>query len=119
MSRLLLEELFYGIESVPTWNPTLTECKTVQPIDEFTDISYQVGEGEWSRGSVGSGRRSLEGRVECGEKVDGCEIYLRLPYSQSSCLLPYFGSTPEFRVFQEIAQHFGALFKNAPEHLRV
>ena len=42
LSRLLLEELFYGIESVPTWNPTLTECKTVQPIDEFTDISYQV-----------------------------------------------------------------------------
>ena len=41
-SRLLLEELFYGIESVPSWNPTLVECRTIQPIDEHTDISYQV-----------------------------------------------------------------------------
>merc|ERR1719264_123777 len=40
--RLLLEELFYRIESVPSWNPTLVECKTIQPIDEHTDISYQV-----------------------------------------------------------------------------
>jgi hypothetical protein len=40
--KLLLEQLFYRIESVPQWNPTLTECKTVQPIDSHTDISYQV-----------------------------------------------------------------------------
>jgi len=40
--RKLLEELFYGIEGVPSWNPTLVECKTVQPIDMYTDISYQV-----------------------------------------------------------------------------
>jgi len=40
--RLLLEELFFRIESVPSWNPTLVECKTIQPIDEHTDISYQV-----------------------------------------------------------------------------
>lgn len=40
--RRLLEELFYGIEDLPTWNPTLTECRIVQPIDEYTDISYQV-----------------------------------------------------------------------------
>ena len=40
--KLLLEELFYGIESVPSWNPTLVECRTIQPIDEHTDISYQV-----------------------------------------------------------------------------
>ena len=37
-----MEELFYRIESVPSWNPTLVECKTIQPIDEHTDISYQV-----------------------------------------------------------------------------
>ncbi|TRY68621.1 hypothetical protein TCAL_12158 [Tigriopus californicus] len=40
--KLLLEELFYQIEDVPSWNPTLKECKTIQPIDSHTDISYQV-----------------------------------------------------------------------------
>jgi len=40
--RLLLEELFFRIESVPSWNPTLVECKTVQNIDQHTDITYQV-----------------------------------------------------------------------------
>merc|ERR1740137_335156 len=40
--RQLLEELFYKIEQVPSWNPTLVECRTIQPIDEYTDISYQV-----------------------------------------------------------------------------
>lgn len=40
--KLLLEELFYQIESVPSWNPTLVECKLVQHIDSHTDVSYQV-----------------------------------------------------------------------------
>jgi len=40
--KQLLEELFYKIEQVPSWNPTLVECRTIQPIDEYTDISYQV-----------------------------------------------------------------------------
>jgi hypothetical protein len=40
--RLLLEELFFRIDNVPSWNPTLTDCKNIQPIDEHTDISYQV-----------------------------------------------------------------------------
>ena len=40
--KLLLEELFYKIEQVPSWNPTLVECRTIQPIDECTDVSYQV-----------------------------------------------------------------------------
>ena len=40
--RQLLEELFYKIEQVPTWNPTLVDCRTIQPIDQHTDISYQV-----------------------------------------------------------------------------
>lgn len=39
---LLLEDLFYRGELIPTWNPTLADSKTVQPIDEYTDISYQV-----------------------------------------------------------------------------
>ena len=46
--RLLLEELFYKMEQVPAWNPTLTESRVVQPIDEFTDISYQVSRFEES-----------------------------------------------------------------------
>ena len=40
--KLLLEELFYKMEQLPAWNPTLTESRVIQPIDEFTDISYQV-----------------------------------------------------------------------------
>ena len=40
--RLLLEELFYKMEQVPAWNPTLVECRVIQPIDQYTDISYQV-----------------------------------------------------------------------------
>jgi len=39
---LLLEDLFYKGDLIPSWNPTLAESKTVQPIDEHTDISYQV-----------------------------------------------------------------------------
>ena len=42
--RQLLEELFYKIEEVPGWNPTLTDCRIIQPIDQFTDISYQVNQ---------------------------------------------------------------------------
>ena len=41
--KLLLEELFFKMEQVPSWNPTLVESKIIQPIDQFTDISYQVG----------------------------------------------------------------------------
>ena len=41
--KQLLEELFYKLEEVPRWNPTLTDSRIIQPIDEFTDISYQVG----------------------------------------------------------------------------
>jgi len=40
--RRLLEDLVYGLENLPTWNPTVTECRIVQPIDEHTDVSYQV-----------------------------------------------------------------------------
>ncbi len=40
--KLLLEELFYRIEHVPQWNPTLVECRCVQPVDAHTDVSYQV-----------------------------------------------------------------------------
>ena len=43
--RLLLEELFYKMEQVPAWNPTLVECRVIQPIDQYTDISYQVTPG--------------------------------------------------------------------------
>ena len=40
--KLILEELFYKMEQTPAWNKTLVECRIIQPIDQFTDISYQV-----------------------------------------------------------------------------
>ena len=40
--KLLLEDLFYNIEQAPSWYPTLVDCRTIQSVDECTDISYQV-----------------------------------------------------------------------------
>jgi len=40
--RMLLEELFYNLEVGPMWNPTIVDCRILQPIDEFTDVSYHV-----------------------------------------------------------------------------
>jgi len=39
---VLLEELYYKIEQAPSWNPTLLECRIIQPVNEQTDVSYQV-----------------------------------------------------------------------------
>ncbi len=41
-AKFLMEELFFNIETAPSWNPQLSECRTVQSIDSHTDISYQV-----------------------------------------------------------------------------
>uniref|UniRef100_A0A182UXB8 START domain-containing protein n=1 Tax=Anopheles merus TaxID=30066 RepID=A0A182UXB8_ANOME len=41
-ARKLLQELFYKIEDVPKWNPTLLESKIIRKIDSHTDISYQA-----------------------------------------------------------------------------
>jgi len=41
-ARILLEELFYKVESSHLWNPLVTECKIVQNLDSNTDVMYQV-----------------------------------------------------------------------------
>ncbi|XP_053683580.1 steroidogenic acute regulatory protein-like [Sabethes cyaneus] len=41
-ARKLLQELYYKIEEVPNWNPTLLESKIIRKIDSHTDISYQA-----------------------------------------------------------------------------
>ncbi|XP_067003688.2 steroidogenic acute regulatory protein-like isoform X2 [Anabrus simplex] len=38
----LLDLLFYDIEDLPSWNPTILKCKRVEVIDDQTDIIYQV-----------------------------------------------------------------------------
>lgn len=40
--KKLLQELFYNIENVPNWNPTLLESKIIRKIDSSTDVSYSV-----------------------------------------------------------------------------
>lgn len=40
--RYLLDELFYKIESLPKWNSSVLESVKIQPIDEYTDITYQI-----------------------------------------------------------------------------
>ncbi|XP_064542978.1 steroidogenic acute regulatory protein-like [Drosophila montana] len=44
-AKALMEELFYRIEDVPKWNPTLLESKIVRKINSYTDITYQVSVG--------------------------------------------------------------------------
>ncbi|XP_055532213.1 steroidogenic acute regulatory protein-like [Wyeomyia smithii] len=44
-ARKLLQELYYKIEDVPNWNPTLLESKIIRKIDSHTDISYQATVG--------------------------------------------------------------------------
>lgn len=41
-AKKLLQELYYKIEEVPNWNPTLLESKIVRKIDSHTDITYQA-----------------------------------------------------------------------------
>lgn len=41
-AKKLLQELYYKIEEVPKWNPTLLESKIIRKIDSHTDISYQA-----------------------------------------------------------------------------
>ncbi|XP_055837692.1 steroidogenic acute regulatory protein-like [Episyrphus balteatus] len=41
-AKALLEELFYKIEDVPKWNPTLLESKILRKINTYTDISYNA-----------------------------------------------------------------------------
>ncbi|XP_054738818.1 steroidogenic acute regulatory protein-like [Anastrepha obliqua] len=43
--KALMDELFYKIENVPKWNPTLLESKIVHKINSYTDITYQASVG--------------------------------------------------------------------------
>ena len=38
----LMEELYYGLENLPAWNPTVEEARLVQVVDHATDITHQV-----------------------------------------------------------------------------
>ncbi|KAL5288711.1 STARD3 family protein [Megaselia abdita] len=44
-AKKLLHELFYRIEEVPIWNPTLLESKIVHKVNTHTDISYNATVG--------------------------------------------------------------------------
>ncbi|XP_076309322.1 steroidogenic acute regulatory protein-like isoform X2 [Tachypleus tridentatus] len=38
----VIHHLFYNIESMPEWNPTIKQIKVLQKIDSYTDIVYVV-----------------------------------------------------------------------------
>ncbi|CAB3380027.1 Hypothetical predicted protein [Cloeon dipterum] len=40
--KLLLEELYYKVEDMPAWNPTIIQSRRLQVLDEHTDVVYQV-----------------------------------------------------------------------------
>lgn len=44
-AKVLLNDLFYKIEDVPKWNPTLLDSKIIRKIDKNTDITYQASIG--------------------------------------------------------------------------
>lgn len=56
-AKVLLNDLFYKIEDVPKWNPTLLESKIIRKIDEHTDISYQA--------TIGGGGGMVKSRDFC------------------------------------------------------
>ena len=37
-----MEELYFGLENLPAWNPTVEDARLVQVVDHFTDITHQV-----------------------------------------------------------------------------
>jgi hypothetical protein len=41
-TRVLFQELVLRVTDSPKWNPTIAECKTLQIIDDTTDIMYNV-----------------------------------------------------------------------------
>lgn len=51
--KLLYEELRDNIENVPSWNPTLLQCRTLKAINEKVSVSYQVA-AEGAGGIVSS-----------------------------------------------------------------
>jgi len=38
----LMEELYYRLEDLPSWNPTVEEVRLVQVVDHRTDVTHQV-----------------------------------------------------------------------------
>lgn len=40
--KYLLDELFFKVENIPSWNPALLESHKIQTLDENTDITYQI-----------------------------------------------------------------------------
>ncbi|XP_055303522.1 steroidogenic acute regulatory protein-like [Sitodiplosis mosellana] len=41
-AKTLLHKLYYGIDGIPTWNPTVLEARILKKIDNHTDITYSV-----------------------------------------------------------------------------
>ncbi|XP_031627447.1 steroidogenic acute regulatory protein-like [Contarinia nasturtii] len=41
-AKKLLRTLYYGIEEMPTWNPTVLQARILKKIDNHTDITYSV-----------------------------------------------------------------------------
>ncbi|KDR22110.1 steroidogenic acute regulatory protein-like isoform X2 [Zootermopsis nevadensis] len=68
--KRLLNELFDKVENHPEWNPTILETRTVQVIDDHTDINYQVAR-EVGGGIVSS--RDFVNLRHWGMK-DGCYV---------------------------------------------
>ncbi|XP_058459866.1 steroidogenic acute regulatory protein-like [Malaya genurostris] len=76
-ARQLLQELYYKIEEIPNWNPTLLESKIIRKIDSHTDISYQA--------TIGGGGGVVKSRdfvnLRCwhlcrdGRVIEGVDLY--------------------------------------------
>lgn len=41
-AKELFRKLYFGIDQMPSWNPTVIEAKIIKKIDDHTDITYSV-----------------------------------------------------------------------------
>ncbi|XP_055626709.1 steroidogenic acute regulatory protein-like isoform X2 [Toxorhynchites rutilus septentrionalis] len=80
-AKKLLQELYYKIEDVPNWNPTLLESKIIRKIDSHTDITYQA--------TIGGGGGVVKSRdfvnLRCwqlcrdGRVIEGVDLHPMVP----------------------------------------
>lgn len=73
-ARYILEELYYNIEGLSKWNPSVLQSNKIQTIDEYTDVSYQVSAN--AGGGVISSRDFVTLRhwgIEEGSYVIACK----------------------------------------------
>lgn len=128
----VVEELFYNVENVSSWNPTIRTIKVLQKIDSQTDIIYVVAEGvggivscrdfvavrmlQYRGGSIINGMVSvthpaMPPQANCVRGEHGPSVYVFTPVdgSNNKCHLQWLANTnlkgwlPQYLIDQTMA----------------